>query len=192
LGVVVEVGPGPLVALVLVVLTAVVALLYNRLVRARARVDEAWANVATQLQRRHDLVPELVTTVQAYAAHERDTLEAVTDARARALAAGAPDEHAAAEDALGDALGRLLALGEAYPDLRADARFAQLQRQLAETEARIAFARGFANDRVRRYHELTGTVPTSLVARAFRFGPARSFVVEDAAARTTPPVELDH
>ena len=178
-------------AVALTLLLAAIVVLYNRLVRARVRIDEAWAHVAAQLQRRHDLIPNLVATVGAYAAHEQQTLEAVTAARVAALSAGSGAPREAAEDALGEAVQRLLALAESYPQLRADERFAQLQGELRDTEDRIAFSRGFANDRVRRYQELTGTFPSVLVARAFRFGPAHPFAVEDAGARQAPAVELE-
>jgi LemA protein len=167
-----------------------VAVLYNRLVRARVRVDEAWAQVAAQLQRRHDLVPGLVTVVRAYASHEDAALTAVTAARAAALRTREPVSRAAAEDRLGDALGGLLALTERYPELRADARFADLARELSGTEDRIAFARGFANDRVRRYHELLDTFPSVVVARLFRFGRAASFTTESPEARPAPAIDL--
>ncbi len=174
-----------------VALAVAVVVLHNRLVSARVRVDEAWAQVAAQLQRRHDLIPSVVATVGAYVRHESQTLSAVTTARVKALTAAPGRDREAAEETLGAALGRLLAITESYPELRADERFAHLQRELTETEDRLAFARGFANERVRRYHELTGTFPANLVARAFRFGPARSFAVDDVLARNAPVVGLE-
>jgi LemA protein len=116
--------------------------IYNRLVRARVRVDEAWAQIDTQLQRRHDLIPNLVETVKGYAAHERATFEEVTSARAKAISVSAPAELAEAENGLTQALGKLLAITENYPDLKADANFRQLQDELAHTENMVAGSRG--------------------------------------------------
>lgn len=163
--------------------------LYNRLVRARVRVDEAWAQVATDLQRRHDLVPSLVAVVRGYASHERDVFDEVTRARSAALGSHPPDERRAAEDALGQALARLLLLAEDYPRLRADAGFAQLQAELTDTEDRLAFARDFAAHRVARYHELLDSFPSLLVARAFRFEPRPTFVA-DEHARAVPQADF--
>jgi LemA protein len=159
--------------------------LYNRLVRARVRVDEAWAQVATDLQRRHDLIPSLVGVVRGYAAHESELFEEVTRARAAALGPHPPEERRAAEDALTDALARLLLLAESYPQLRADAVFGDLQTELAATEDRLAFARDFAAHRVARYHELLDAFPSVLVARLFRFERRPTFVA-DEHARAVP------
>ena len=136
-----------ILAIVLVVAIALVVL-YNNLVRLRNRVDNAWAQVEVQLKRRWDLIPNLVETVKGYAAHERETFEAVTQARARAQQAGTPAETAQAEGILGAALGRLFAVAEAYPELQADENFRQLQDELAGTENRVAVARQVYNDSV--------------------------------------------
>ena len=178
-----------LAAAALAVVLLVGVILYNRLVRARVRVDESWAQVATDLQRRHDLIPSLVGAVSGYADHERAVLEEVTRARAAALGPHPPQEREAAEDALGQALARLLAVAENYPQLRADAGFAQLQRELADTEDRLAFARDFAAHRVARYHELLDSFPSLLVARLFRFERRPTFVA-DEHARAVPQVTL--
>jgi LemA protein len=175
---------------VVVVLLAAAVVLYNRLVRARVRADQAWAQVDTQLQRRHDLLPNLVATVQAYAGHERATIVAVTAARAAALAVRDPSDRAAAEDELSARIGRLLALAEAYPALQADQGFQALAGELSATEDRIAFARGFANDRVRRYRELITTFPGVLIARPFGFRDRPMFDADDGAARA-PSVDLE-
>ncbi len=174
-----------------VILALLVVVLYNRLVRARVRVDEAWAQVDTDLQRRHDLIPNLVATVQGYAGHERAALDAVTEARTRALSATDPTVREAAEDELGAAVGRLIAIGEEYPDLKADANFRELQDELAATEDRLAFARDFANSRVAHYHELLETFPSVLVARPFGFERRRLFAVDSADARRAATVDLD-
>lgn len=177
-------------AIVVGVALVAVALLYNRLVRLRVRADHAWAQVDAQLQRRHDLVPALVSTVAGYASHERTALEAVTSARAEAAAVADPAERAAREDALGAAVARLLALGEDQPQLRADERFQVLQGELTDTEDRIAFARGFANDRVRRYREAISAFPGLLVARPFGFHDRPMFDV-DPDGRAVPAIEQE-
>ncbi|HSK23234.1 MAG TPA: LemA family protein [Egicoccus sp.] len=171
------------------VLLLVVVWLYNRLVRARVRVDEAWAQVATDLQRRHDLVPSLVAVVRGYAAHESDLLDEVIRVRAAALGPHPPEERRAAEDALTDALARLLLVAEDYPQLRADAVFADLQTELAATEDRLAFARDFAAHRVARYHELLGTFPSVVIAGLFGFERRPTFVA-DEHARSVPSASL--
>ena len=171
-----------------VLLTVIV--LYNRLIRARVKVRQAWAQVDAQLQRRHDLIPNLVATVQGYAGHERAALDAVIAARAQALSIADPVAREAAEDALGASLSRLLAVSEAYPDLKADQRFAHLSEELRGTEDRIAFARGFANDRVARYRTLTDTLPGSLIAGPFGFPREDLFALEHERARRVPTVDL--
>jgi LemA protein len=165
-------------------------LLYNRLVRARVRVDEAWAQIDTQLQRRHDLVPNLVETVKGYAAHERETLEGVTAARARAISVTGPADLAEAENVLTQALGRLLAITENYPALKADANFRQLQDELAHTENMVAGARGNYNGSVRAYDELRRVFPSSLLASMFSFTGRDYFEVETVAVRAAPNVSF--
>ncbi|HEY8452905.1 MAG: LemA family protein [Micromonosporaceae bacterium] len=156
-----------------------VALAYNRLVRQRNQVRASWAQIDVQLKRRHDLVPSIVETVRAYAAHERETLEAVVTARARAADAGAEvADRAGAENQLTRALGRLFALREAYPDLKADRNFAQLQEELARTEDKIAYARQFYNSAVQTLSNTVHSVPTNLVARLFGFRPPAYFEIE--------------
>lgn len=173
-----------------VVLLAVVVL-YNRLVRARIKVRQAWAQVDAQLQRRHDLVPNLVATVAASADHERAALDAVTRARAAALRVDDPVERGAAEDLLGTALDRLLVVAEDNPTLQADANFQHLQAELAATEDRLAFARDFANDRVARYRQLTDTVPGRFIAGPLGFPREALFALESERARQRPDVQLD-
>jgi len=172
------------------VLLLAVILLYNRLVRAKVRVRQAWAQVAVQQQRRHDLVPALVDVVRGHLQHERALLAQVTETRSRALAAGAPFERERHEAALTDLLGRLLVLSEQQPTLKTDASFQQLQRELAETEDRLAFARGFANDRVARYRTLTDTFPGLLLARPFGFPREELFARESERAAQGPDVQI--
>jgi len=172
-----------------VVVLSVVALvlLYNRLVRLRNRVDNAWAQVDVQLKRRYDLIPNLVETVKGYAAHERETFEAVTNARAGAQAAQGPAEQGAAEGILGQALGRLFAVAEAYPELQADENFRQLQDELAQTENRIAVSRQVYNDTVLTYSNAIQTVPTVFIAGMFGFAKKDFFEAEEAT-REAPRV----
>jgi len=171
------------VTVVAVAVVAVVAVVwavrtFNRLVRQRNQVRASWAQVDVQLKRRHDLVPNLVETVKAYAGHERTTLEAVLSARAGALAAAVSpdvDQRARAEDQLGLGLGRLLALGEAYPNLKASQTFTQLQAELAATEDRIAYARQFYNTAVQSLDNSVHSFPGLLVAAAAGIRPATYF-----------------
>jgi LemA protein len=165
----------------------VVVALYNRLVRLRNRAENAWAQVDVQLRRRYDLVPNLVETVKGYASHERATFEAVTEARTRAQQASSVEEQAQAENVLTAAIGRLFALAEAYPELRATENFQDLQRQLEETEQKIAVARQIYNDAVLSYDNTLETVPTNLVASVFGFEPRLYFEIEEPA-REAPRV----
>jgi LemA protein len=174
-----------LVALLVVALI----LLYNRLVTLRNRVENAWAQVDVQLRRRYDLIPNLVETVKGYAAHERETFEAVTNARSRAQAAQGPAEQSAAEGILGQALGRLLAVAEAYPELQADENFRQLQDELAQTENRIAVSRQVYNDTVLTYNTAIQTFPGLLVAGPFGFARKDFFELE-GEAREAPRVSF--
>lgn len=153
--------------------------LYNRLVRLRNAVDNAWAQIEVQLQRRHDLVPNLVRTVAGYAAHERRVLDAVTQARARALAAHGPAERAEAESALSATLMTLFAVAESYPDLRASGNFVQLQQELATTENRIAYSRQYYNDQVLAYTNGHNAFPGNVVARLTGFQPRPYFQAPD-------------
>jgi LemA protein len=181
-------------SLILVVALVALALLvvgiYNRLVRSRVRVDEGWAQIDTQLQRRHDLIPNLVETVKGYAAHERATFEEVTAARAKAISVQAPKELAEAENGLTQALGKLLAITENYPDLKADANFRQLQDELAHTENMVAGARGNYNASVRAYDELRQVFPSSLIASTFGFTARDYFEVETVDVRRAPDVSF--
>ena len=162
-------------AAALIVLTVVVVVLglsvlgYNGLVRRRIQVDSAWSQVDMQLRRRSELIPSLVETVDGYAGHERGTLEAVTEARARAISAHGPVEQASAEGALTGALKSLFVVVESYPDLRASQGFLELQRELSVTEDRAAYARHYYNDAVLTYNNAVTTVPQSIFAAIFKF-----------------------
>jgi LemA protein len=157
------------IAVVVVLLLVVSVLIYNGLVRRRNQVDNAWSQIDVQLKRRYDLIPNLVETVKGYAAHERGTLEAVTDARAQAISAQGPADQASAENALTGALRSLFAVSESYPDLKANQNFLALQQELAETEDRAAYARQYYNDSVLSYNNAIGTVPQSIFAAVFGF-----------------------
>ena len=180
--------------IVILVLFAVAALLlvvlYNRFVRLRNRVDNAWAQIDVQLKRRHDLIPNLVETVKGYAAHERETFQNVTEARTAAQRAQTPAEAAQAEGLLSQALGRLFAVAEAYPELQADENFRQLQGELAETENRIAVSRQVYNDTVLTYNNAVQTFPGIVLAGPFGFTKREFFDVEDEAQREPPEVSF--
>jgi LemA protein len=177
-----------LLVVVLLIGLALVAL-YNRFVRYRNRVDNAWAQIEVQLKRRWDLIPNLVETVRGYAQHERGTFEAVTEARANAQRAQGPADTAAAEGILGQALGRLFAVAEAYPELQADENFRQLQSELAETENRIAVSRQVYNDTVLTYNNAIQTFPGVMLAGPFGFAK-REFFETDETQREPPRVDF--
>jgi LemA protein len=170
-------------------LALAVVLIYNRLVRLRNRTENAWAQVDVQLQRRHDLIPNLVETVEGYATHERSTFEEVTAARASAQRATTVEQHAEAENMLTAALGRLFAVAEAYPQLRATENFQQLQSELDETEDKIAVARQIYNDAVLTYDTARETVPTSVVAGMLSFESRQYFEIEERS-RAAPQVDF--
>jgi LemA protein len=156
-------------------LLAWAVLAYNRLVRLRNQWRTAWADIDVQLMRRHDLVPQLVTAVQAYAGHERSVLEAVTELRAQAVSIKSPAQLGAVETALEKALGRLFALKEAYPDLKANENFLKLQHDLVEVEDHLQYARRFYNGAVRDYNTTTQRFPDMLVAHAGGFAETEFF-----------------
>jgi LemA protein len=143
--------------------------MYNRLVGLRNKVENAWAQIDVQLKRRYDLIPNLVETVRGYAAHERQTLESVTQARANALNAQGAVAQAEAENVLTAALRSLFAVAEAYPDLKANQNFLSLQEELATTENRIAYSRQYYNDSVQSYNTAIQTVPANFIAGVFGF-----------------------
>lgn len=170
------------------------AAMYNGLVRRRIDTDNAWSQIDVQLKRRYDLIPNLVETVKGYAGHERETLEAVIAARTRAVAVSSDGAHAAekgaAEGMLTAALGRLFAVAEAYPDLKANANFAQLQEELTSTENKIGFARQHYNDTVARYEQSRQSFPTNLAAAAFNFEKREYFTIEEPTQREAPKVSF--
>lgn len=177
---------GWLVMAALVMVAVLIALSYNRFAAQRAAVETSWANVGTELQRRHDLVPNLVQVVGGYATHERETLEAVVAARTAAMTepGAARSQVGEREQSLTSALVGLLAVVERYPDLKADQSFLELQRELVSTEDRLQAARRLYNNNVMGYNRRLQTVPANLVGRAFGFAPATWFPGEPAVSAT--------
>jgi LemA protein len=182
--------PVIIVIAIVVILVVVVIVAYNGLVRARNQIDNAWSQIDVQLKRRLDLIPNLVETVKGYAAHERETLAAVVEARNAAIAApDTPKAQAEADGMLTGALRQLFALSEAYPDLKANQNFLSLQEELTATEGRVAYARQFYNDSVLTYDNKLESFPTVVLAKMFNFEP-RDYFEADEAARSAPTVEF--
>jgi LemA protein len=175
------------VAAVLLLILVLVALGFNRLVRGRVAVANAWAQIDVQLKRRYDLVPNLVAAVQGYAAHEREILAAVTQLRAQAMDAQGPARQGQVQDQLSTALRGLFAVAEQYPDLKASGNFLELQEQLSDTEDRIAYARQFYNDAVFTYNRRVSVFPSNILAAATGFR-VREFFQAGAAERDAVPV----
>ena len=178
-----------IVIAIVVVLILFLVGIYNGMVRGRNRVDEAWSGIDVQLKRRHDLIPNLVESVKGYAAHEAGVFEAVTQARAAAMSAQGPAQVAQAEGALSGALGRLFAVAEAYPQLRATENFQQLQGELTNTEDQIAAARRIYNGNVQSYNTKIQVFPNSIIAGMGGFTKRDFFEIEDAGDRE--PVKVD-
>jgi LemA protein len=177
------------IIVLIVVLVGATVLIYNGIVRLRNQVDNGWAQIDVQIKRRADLIPNLVETVKGYAAHESGTFEAVVQARNASLTAASPAEAAAAEGPITAALGKLFALAEAYPDLKADANFRQLQEEITSTEDRIAYARQFYNDSVTHFHNKIDTFPGMFVAKMGTF-PHRELFEADEADKAVPKVQF--
>jgi LemA protein len=178
-------------ALILVILLAIGIWIYNRLIKDRNQVLAAWSDIDVQLKRRHDLVPQLVTSVKAYADYEKATMTAVTELRARSEVASHLPEKAAIEDAMEKALHQLIVVAEDYPELKADENFRQLQTELTDVEDHIQYARRFYNGSVRIFNTRIQSFPHLLVSRPLNFEPAEFFEVEDASERESPQVELN-
>ena len=175
-----------IVGLTVLVLIAI----YNGLVQKRIRCEEAWSQIDVQLKRRYDLIPNLVETVKGYAAHERETLEAVIKARNQAISAEGVQQQAEAENFLTGALKQLFALSESYPNLKANENFAQLQEELTSTENKIAFSRQHYNDSTAVYNTARQKFPNNTVAGMFGFKQRDFFEIEDATVRETPKVSF--
>lgn len=163
--------------------------IYNGLVNLRNRIENAWSQIDVQLKRRYDLIPNLVETVKGYASHESETLEAVIAARNAGVSAETPGEQAQAENMISGALRQLFAVSEAYPDLKANQSFLNLQEELTATEDKIAYARQYYNDQVRTYNTRIQQFPPVVVANLFHF-EAREFFEADEGDRDTPRVQF--
>ena len=180
--------------IIVVVIVGLIALFlitqYNRLIRLNIAVDEAWAQIEVQLKRRTDLIPNLVETVKGYAKHEQSTFDAVVTARAKATSATGVADVAAADGMLTQALRGLLAVAEAYPDLKASSNFLSLQEELATTENKVAFSRQFYNDNVRSLNTAVKTIPSSFFAGLAKVGEREFYEVEDPQERSAPNVKF--
>jgi LemA protein len=178
----------------LVVVAAIYAVsIYNGLVKNRQMVEEGWSGIDVQLKRRTDLIPNLMETVKGYMSHERETLDAVTNARAAATGAanGSPEQRAAAEGQLSSALGRLLAIAESYPDLKANTTFLEFQSALQGVEDEIQMSRRYYNGATRNLHVMVESFPSNLVANNFGFQKAEYFELENEADRAVPSVKFN-
>jgi LemA protein len=177
-----------IVILAIIVLAVIVGIvMYNGLIAQRNRVENAWAQIDVQLKQRHDLIPNLVETVKGYAEHERETLDRVIAARNQGIQAGTPHEQAEAENQISGALRQLFALSEAYPDLKANAQFLNLQEQLTAIEGKVAYARQFYNDTVYKYNTSIQKFPQVIFARMLGFGEREYFEADDD---TRGPVQV--
>ena len=180
--------------ILLVVVVAAIALFllfsYNSLIRFRNQMKNAWAQIDVQLKRRHDLIPNLVETAKGYMQHERETLQAVTDARSRAMGAGTVGDKAQAEGQLGGALSKFMLVVEQYPDLKANENFLALQEELTSTENKLAFARQSYNDQVLFFNNKIEMFPSNIVAGMFNFTQEEFFEIEDEAEREVPKVQF--
>jgi LemA protein len=165
-------------AAVVILILVIPILIYNAFIRRKNRIEEAWSDIEVQLKRRYDLIPNLLETVKGYAAHERGVFENVTRARSAALGAKTAKEHAEAENALASTLKTLFAVAENYPDLKANANFLDLQRELADTENKIQSARRFYNSTVLDYNTMVESFPSNLIARSFGFSAREFFDLE--------------
>ncbi len=179
---------GIIVGAIVVLVILIFIFMYNGLVRTRNRIDNAWSQIDVQLRRRYDLIPNLVETVKGYAAHEREVLESVTQARANAINAQGPAQQAQAENVLEGALKSLFAVSENYPDLKANQNFLNLQEELTSTEDRVAYARQFYNDSVLSYNNKIQSLPTNILAGMFNFEKREYFEAEPEA---TGPVKVE-
>ena len=179
---------GYVISVLVVAAAFYVVFYYNRLVRARNMLQEGWSGIDVQLRRRADLVPNLIETVKGYAAHEHGIFEDLADKRAQSLAANTVTGQIAAEQAMQGALGRLFAVAEAYPELKADANFRQLQTELEQIEDQVQLARRYYNGVAREMNTRVQSFPGNLVASQFGFTPASYFELGDEAARTAPRV----
>ena len=182
---------GLMIVLIIIGVVAVAAIgIYNGLITLRNRSDNAWAQVDVQLRRRYDLIPNLVETVKGYAAHEKETFQKVTEARAQAINAGTVAEQGKAENMLTGALKSLFAVVESYPDLKANQNFLMLQEELAGTEGKIAYARQFYNDTIMKFNTKQQVFPSNIIASMFNFQEKEYFEIEEPEAKEPVKVEF--
>jgi LemA protein len=175
--------------LIIVAIAIIFAVIYNGLIGKRNKVKNQWSQIEVQLKRRFDLIPNLVESVKGYASHESETLEAITTARTNFMSANTPEEKMQVNGELSGLLGRLFAVSEAYPDLKASTNFLDLQNQLSETEDKIAFSRQFYNDVVMEYNNSVAMFPTNIIAGMFNF-KEETFFKADAIVYETPKVDF--
>lgn len=180
------------IVFILIIIAVVYAIyIYNALVKNKNLVEEGWSGIETQLKRRANLIPNLVETVKGYASHEKNTLEEVTKMRTAAMGANGVEDRAQKEGLLTAALGKLFAVAEAYPDLKANENFISLQNDLSETEDQIQLARRYYNGTVRNLNIMIESFPSNLIANQFLFQKAEFFEIEDAADRAVPQVSFN-
>lgn len=182
-------GIGLILIIILAVAAVAIIAMYNGLIRLKNRVDEAWSDIDVQLKRRYDLIPNLVNTVKGYAAHEKEVFEKVTEARARAMGAGSAADKAEAENMLSNTLKSLFAVAEAYPDLKANQNFLELQRELTDTEDKIQAARRFYNGNVRDFNTKIQVFPTNIFAGMLNF-TKRDFFQAEASEKEVVNVQF--
>lgn len=181
---------GLLMVIVVLILVAVwLIAIYNGLIKLKNRVDEAWSDISVQLKRRHDLIPNLINTVKGYATHEKELFEKVTQARANAISAKDPKQQAQAENMLSDTLKSLFAVAEAYPDLKANQNFLELQRELSDTENKIQASRRFYNGNVRDFNTKIQVFPNNLIAGMLGFKQYEFFEIEEGE-KAVPEVKF--
>ena len=183
---------GWIILIIVVVVIGYAVVAYNNLVRQRQLTQEGWSGIDVQLKRRADLIPNLLESVKGYMAHERDTLEAVTKARTAAMAAsnGTPEQRAAAEGILSQALGKLMAVAEAYPDLKASQNFLQFQGELSNTENELQMSRRYYNGTARDLNTAVESFPSNILANVFHFEKVQYFEIDNPADRAVPTVKF--
>ena len=183
---------GWIILIVVVVVLGYAVIAYNNLVRQRQLTQEGWSGIDVQLKRRADLIPNLLEAVKGYMAHERDTLEAVTKARTQAMAVsnGTPEQRAQAEGALSQALGKLFAVAEAYPDLKASQNFLQFQSELSNTENELQMSRRYYNGTARDLNTAVESFPSNILANVFHFDKVQYFEIDNPADRAVPQVKF--
>ena len=179
-----------IIIVLIFVVVAWFAGMYNSLIRLRNQVKNAWSQIDVQLKRRHDLIPNLIETVKGYMAHERDTLENITKARSEAMGAGTVGEKSKAESKLNGAMSQFYVVVENYPDLKANQNFLALQEELTSTENKISFSRQAYNDQVLFYNNKIQVVPSNIIAGMFNFREEEFFEIEDAGERAVPKVKF--